>query len=246
MVSELPRGDRARVLLVDDDEAVRESLSSYLQRAGFDTLTAADGLQALSMVEAHRPDVVISDVMMPTMDGRELVRRLRARDEWVPVLLLTMVGESSERSAALDEGADDYLNKPFDPQELASRVRALLRRGGAAGAAPAEVLVAGPRENGDVRLERTGRRVFLADREVSLTPKAWALLDYILTHPDDLHSRETLLQRVWGFEIVVSTRAVDHRVAELRRVLLDDAADPTLLATVPGGGYRLLVPVRRG
>lgn len=241
-------GARPRVLLVDDDEAVRTSLAGYLSRAGFDVSVAQDGLAGLAAAASARPDVLVSDVMMPGLDGRELVRRLRARQDWVPVLLLTMVGESSERSAALDEGADDYLNKPFDPQELASRVRALLRRSAARGRAeaPPEVLVAGPRPEGEVRLERGSRRVFLGTDEVTLTPKAWALLEYLLVHPDELATRETLLERVWGFEIAVSTRAVDHRIAELRRVVRDDATNPTFIETVAGGGYRLVVPVRRG
>ncbi len=237
---------RATVLLVDDDEAVRETVGAYLSRAGFAVATAADGAQGLAAVQTLRPEVVVTDVLMPVMDGRELVRRLRERDDWVPVILLTQVGEAAERSAALDEGADDYLNKPFDPQELASRIRALARRNAASRGAPADVLIAGPRPSGSVRLERIGRRVFLGEREVALTPKAFALLDYLLGHPEELHTREHLLERVWGFEIAVSTRAVDHRVAELRRVLEDDPTEPTLLKTVPGGGYRIVAEVRRG
>ncbi|RII41122.1 DNA-binding response regulator [Galactobacter valiniphilus] len=239
-------GHRASVLLVDDDEAVRETVGAYLSRAGFAVSTAADGAQGLLAVQTQRPDVVVTDVLMPVMDGRELVRRLRERGDWVPVILLTQVGEAAERSAALDEGADDYLNKPFDPQELASRIRALARRTAATRGAPADVLVAGPRASGAVRLERIGRRVFLGEREVALTPKAFALLEYLLGYPEELHSRERLLERVWGFEIAVSTRAVDPRVAELGRVLEDDPAEPTLLKTVPGGGYRVVAEVRRG
>ncbi|MCQ9388391.1 response regulator transcription factor [Brevibacterium sp. 50QC2O2] len=237
-----------RILLVDDDPAIRDSVGSFLQRAGFAVSCAADGLEALAQLAAGQgsgPAVVVSDVMMPGLDGRELLRRMRAAGIWTPVLLLTRVGQAAERSAALDEGADDYLNKPFEPQELASRIRALVRRSRPAPGPVADVLVAGPRSTGEVRLEREGRRVFLGPAEVSLTPRAFALLDFFMMHPDETHSRETLLERVWGFESVVASRAVDHRIAELRRVLHEDASDPTLIRTVPGG-YRLIAAVRRG
>lgn len=239
-----------RVLLVDDDPAIRSSVGAFLTRSGFDVDTASDGLQALTGLAAAAagrglPDAVVTDVMMPGLDGRELLRRMRAANIWTPVLLLTQVGEAAERSAALDEGADDYLNKPFEPQELASRVRAMLRRAGSGPAPVADVLVAGPRTEGSVRVEREGRRVYLDGDEVSLTPRAFALLDYLLMHPDQLHTREALLERVWGFEAMVASRAVDHRVAELRRVLKDDAAEPSLIRTVPGG-YRLVAQVRHG
>lgn len=247
MSAEAPEA-RPLVLLVDDDAAIRESLGGYLERSGFRVLLAADGLEAWEVLHRSRPDVLVSDVMMPGLDGRELVRRLRADRDQTPALLLTRVGESSERSAALDEGADDYLNKPFDPQELVSRVRALLRRASVnmGGGLAAEVLIAGPRVEGEVRVDRGSHRVFLDGREVSLTPRAWVLLEYLLLSPTQLHSRERLLERIWGFDLGVSTRAVDNRIAELRRVLRDDAAAPSLIHTVPGEGYRVVAKVRRG
>lgn len=120
--------DRPRVLLVDDDRTIREHLAGVLKRSGLDVHAAADGDKAVRSIEASTPDLVILDVMMPVMDGREALRRIREGHDWLPVILLTQVGESFERAAALDEGADDYLNKPFDPQELLARVRAVLRR----------------------------------------------------------------------------------------------------------------------
>lgn len=232
-----------RVLLVDDEEAVREGLASFLVRSGLEVATAADGEEALAVHARWRPDILVCDVLMPRLDGRTVVRRLRAAGDWTPVVLLTQVGESSERSAALDEGADDYLNKPFDPQELHARVRAVLRRAvpGQPSLATADRLV-----SGDLVLDRTARRVWLADREVALTPRASLLLDYLMTHPDELHTRERLLQALWGFELAVSSRAVDHRVAEIRRVLGDDPAAPRYVETVQSLGYRFCGPVRRG
>lgn len=233
----------AGVLLVDDEEAILVGLAPFLERSGFRVRTASDGEEALAAVAAHRPDIVVCDVMMPRLDGRAVVRRLRAADDWTPVVLLTQVGESNERSAALEEGADDYLNKPFDPQELVARVRAVLRRAvpGQAPLSAAERLVAGT-----LVLDRTARRTWLDGREVYLTPKASLLLDYLMSHPGELHTRERLLSALWGYDLPVSSRAVDHRVAEVRRVLADDAAAPTYVETVQSLGYRFCAPVSRG
>lgn len=234
---------RPRVLLVDDDATIREHLPPMLSRGGLDVDCAEDGAQALERIERDPPDLVILDVMMPVMDGREALRRIRARHDWLPVILLTRVGESFERAAALDEGADDYLNKPFDPPELLARVRAVLRRT-VSGAAP---LTASDRlRSGELRIDRPARRVWLADREVQVTPRAFALLEFLMAHPDEVFGRDRLLQTVWGFDAIVTSRAVDHRVAELRRTLGDDAGDPVYLETVPGLGYRFLARVTRG
>ncbi|MBN8881462.1 DNA-binding response OmpR family regulator [Salana multivorans] len=230
----------ARVLLVDDEEAIRASLAPFLTRAGLEVHTASDGEEALAAVARLRPELVVCDVLMPNLDGRSVVRRLREAGDWTPVILLTQVGESYERSAALEEGADDYLNKPFDPAELLARIRAVLRRAvPGVPSLPAATVVA----SGELRLDRAARRVFVGDREVDLTPRASLLLDYLMTHPDELHTREHLLATLWGFGAVVASRAVDHRVAEIRRVLGDDAAAPRWIETVPAGGYRFCAPV---
>lgn len=225
----------ARILLVDDEEAITASLGPFLERAGFEVTVAADGLEALAAVQTTRPALIVCDVMMPSLDGRAVVRRLREQGNWVPVILLTKVGESFERSAALEEGADDYLNKPFDPSELVARIRAVLRRStpGEKPLSAASALVSGV-----LRWDRAARRAFVAGREVALTPKAGLLLDYLMTHPRELHTRDRLLTAVWGFDFPVSTRAVDHRVAELRRVLGDDPGVPTWIETVQASGYR--------
>jgi CheY-like chemotaxis protein len=117
-----------KVLLVDDEPAITANLSSYLQRAGYDTAVAADGVEAVDQVSGFKPDLIVLDILMPRMDGREVLRRLRRMGNWTPVILLTQVGEAAERAMALEEGADDYLNKPFDPTELVARMRAVLRR----------------------------------------------------------------------------------------------------------------------
>lgn len=234
---------RPRILLVDDDVAITETLASFLQRAGFDVAVAADGETALRETARLRPDLVILDVLMPSLDGREVLRRLRQAGDWTPVLLLTQVGESTERAMALDEGADDYLNKPFDPYELVARIRAVLRR-----ARPGQppLSVARALVSGSLRLDRLSRRVYLEGRELMLTPKAVALLEYMMTHPDELLTRERLLDAVWGWEYPAGTRTVDTRIAELRRALGDDAAQPRYIETVPGQGYRFIAPVEAG
>lgn len=234
---------RARILLVDDDATIREHLGPVLERSGLEVSGAANGAEALASIARSIPDLVILDVMMPVLDGRETLRRIRADHDWLPVILLTQVGESFERAAALDEGADDYLNKPFDPQELLARIRAVLRRS-ATGAAP--LSAAGRLRAGELGIDRPARRVFLRGTEQQLTPRAFALLEFLMCHPDEVFGRERLLQTVWGFDAIVTTRAVDHRVAEIRRVLGDDAAEPTYLETVPGLGYRFATSVVRG
>ena len=229
------------VLLVDDEPAITDNLAPFLQRAGFEVTVAADGDAALARVQAREPDLVVLDVLMPGTDGRAVLRELRRQGRTVPIILLTQVGESGERAMALEEGADDYLNKPFDPHELVARIRAVLRRSGA-GTGPS---LAGAQRlrSGDVLLDRASQRVFRNGREMTLTPRATALLAYLMAHPDEVLTRERLLEAVWGWTYPTSTRSVDTRVAELRRVLEVDSADPRLVLTVPGSGYRFAAPV---
>jgi DNA-binding response OmpR family regulator len=231
---------RPVVILADDDEAITFNLAPFLERAGFTVHVAPDGRTALELIERLDPDACVLDVLMPVADGREVLRQLRSAGRWLPVVLLTQVGESTERAIALDEGADDYLNKPFDPYELLARLRAVLRRA-RPGRRP---LSAAPRlRAGDLVMDRVSRRVWLKDTELVLTPKATLLLDYLLTHPDELLTRERLLEVLWGFDFPVGSRAVDNRVAELRRVLDDDPAHPAWIATLPGQGYRFVARV---
>jgi DNA-binding response OmpR family regulator len=235
--------EKPKILLVDDEHDITTNLAAFLGRSGFLTLTAGDGEEALEKIEHDIPDLIVLDVMMPRLDGRETLRRLRARGSWVPVILLTQVGEAFERAMALEEGADDYLNKPFDPHELIARIRAVLRRArpGQPPLSAAESLTSGP-----LRFDRRSRRVYVLNKEITLTPKAVLLLEYLMTHPDELVSRDRLLDVVWGWDYPVGTRAVDTRIAELRRALDDDASDPIYIETVPGQGYRFVARVEGG
>ena len=232
---------RPLILLADDDPSIADSLAPFLERAGFHALTVSDGAAALEKIHSHRPALVILDVLMPRMDGREVLRRMRRENLWIPTILLTQVGESSERALALEEGADDYLNKPFDPHELLARAKAVLRR-----ARPGErsLSTSWTLSALDLSLDRRARRASLAGEPLDLTPKALAVLEYLMTHPDECVSRERLLEAVWGWEYPAGTRTVDTRMAELRRALSDDPDQPRYIETVPAEGYRFVAAVK--
>lgn len=233
-----------RVLLVDDEQAITVQLAAFLERASFTVEVAGDGEEALQRVADFSPDLIILDVLMPRLDGRETLRRMRQAGDWTPVILLTQVGSPAERAMALEEGADDYLNKPFEPYELIARIRAVMRRVQRGG----QPLAAAQRlRSGALELDRQARRATLGAREIPLTARALALLEYLMLHPDEVLSRERLLDAVWGWDYPAATRAVDTRIAELRRALNDDADNPQFIETVIGEGYRFIgqVQVRR-
>jgi DNA-binding response OmpR family regulator len=229
------------ILLVDDADAIRAGLAAALQRAGFRVVEAHDGLEALRLVEAHSPDIIALDILMPELDGREVVRRLRQANNWTPIIMLTQISAAGEKIASLEEGADDFLNKPFDSYELIARVRALLRRQAVAGrpAHLASVLVSGP-----LRLERETQRVWLEGREIALSNKAFGVLAHLMSRPNVIVSREQLLDQVWGWDDPTGMRTVDVRIAEIRRKLGDELA--ALIETAPGEGYRFVGPVKTG
>lgn len=226
-----------KLLLVDDETSITSTLSGFLDLAGFQVTTAHDGKQALDMLPQVKPDLIILDVLMPELNGRETLRKLRKQGNWTPVILLTQVKGQADRIMALEEGADDYLNKPFDPQELVVRIRAILRRT----QSNSPRLQSARRLISDALvLDRAARRVYKHTREIPLTPKAVSILEHLMLHPDELVSRERLLDAAWGWENVVGTRVVDTRIAELRKALEDDATDPEYIETVAGQGYRFI------
>jgi DNA-binding response OmpR family regulator len=234
----LPEKDtKPRILVVDDEVAITSSLSPLLDRAGFEVIVAVDGMEGLRLIKDQSPDLVVLDVLMPQLNGREMLRTLRIQGNWIPVILLTQVGDSSERTMALGEGADDYLNKPFDSYELIARIQAVLRR-----VRPGVPPLSAARRIGDNRLilDRTSRRVWMESQEIALTPKAVALLEYLMTHADELINRERLLNTIWGWDYAIGGRVVDTRIAELRKALKDDPTEPHYIETVPGQGYRFI------
>lgn len=233
---------KTKILLVDDEAAITSNLAPFLERTGFHVAVAANGEDALGKVDTFDPDLIVLDVLMPYMSGRDVLRRLRQSSNWTPVILLTQVGDATERAMALEEGADDYLNKPFDPHELIARIRSVLRRT-RPGQPPLNT--AQRLASHDLELDRVSRRARLRGKELTLTPKAFALLEYLMTHPDELISRERLLDVVWGWDYPVSNRAIDTRVAELRRALQDNPVQPQYIETAPGQGYRFIGEVLR-
>jgi DNA-binding response OmpR family regulator len=227
------------LLLADDDDSIRAGLAAALLRARFRVLEARNGREALRLVEAHQPDVIVLDIMMPEMDGREVCRRLRQAGNWTPVVMLTQISATGEKISSLEEGADDYLNKPFDSYELIARVRALLRRQAVAGR-PAHL--ANTLTSGRLRLERETQRVWLGDHEVPLSNKAFGVLAHLMGRPNVVVSREQLLDHVWGWEDPAGMRTVDVRIAEIRRKL----GDEPFIETIPGEGYRFVGAVKTG
>lgn len=221
----------ATVLLVEDDEAIRELVRGYLERDGLHVLEAADGETALALVLERRPDVVILDLLLPGIDGVEVCRRLRTFSD-AYVLMLTARAEEIDRIVGLRVGADDYVTKPFSPRELVARVRALLRRPRSAGQTD-EVFQAG-----ELVLDLGRRSATVRGVPVTLTTIELDLLTALLRERGRVLTRQQLLDRVWGADFVGDDHLVDVHVANLRRKLGDDPARPTCIETVRGVGYR--------
>lgn len=221
------------VLVVDDEGPIREIVRRYLQADGIDVIEAGDGPAAIEAFTAHRPDVVVLDVMLPGFDGIEVLRRIRSAGDTY-VLMLTARTEETDRIVGLSVGADDYVTKPFSPRELAARVKALLRRPHMEGADDQR------RSFGALTIDGDRREVRVGDRAVELSALEFDLLDALCSKPGQVFTRRQLLERVWGFDYYGDERVVDVHIRNLRRELGDDAEAPTWISTVRGVGYRFL------
>lgn len=223
-----------RVLVVDDDPTVREVVAGYLSRAGLTVDEAADGMDALARARHTPPDLVVLDLMLPGLDGLEVLRRLRAERGNLPVVLLTARGEESDRVLGLEVGADDYVTKPFSARELVLRVQSILRRATVAPtrAADADLLV-----DGDLRVDPRARTVGRGGIPLALTSRELDLLIHLLRHPGQAFSRTDLLRQVWGWEYGDESTVTVH-VRRLREKVEPDPAAPQRIATVWGVGYR--------
>jgi len=222
------------VLVVDDEAPIREIARRYLTAEGFSVVEAADGLGALEQFEAHRPAVVVLDVMLPGLDGIEVLRRLRSSSD-VFVIMLTARTEEVDRLVGLSVGADDYVTKPFSPRELVARVKAVLRR--ARQAERSEPGDAGWRFEG-LTIDGVRREVRRGDELVEVTALEFDLLAAMAAAPGRVFTRRQLLERVWGYDFFGDERVVDVHIRNLRRKLADDAENATLIATVRGVGYK--------
>jgi two-component system response regulator MprA len=219
------------LLVVDDDASVREALALVLGIDGFDVTTAEDGREAIRTLERHQTDAVILDVLMPGLDGLEVCRRMRARGDRTPVLMLTARAEVSERVAGLEAGADDYLAKPFAREELIARLRALLRRTGWQG--DEEVL-----RFEDLLLDPLAHEARRGERELELTRTEFLLLELLMSHPRQVLTRTIIFDRVWGYDFGPSSNSLEVYIGYLRRKT-EAAGEPRLLHTVRGVGYVL-------
>jgi len=222
-----------RILVVDDDRAVRESLRRSLSFNGYTVELAVDGLDALEKILANRPDAVVLDVMMPRLDGLEVCRRLRSAGDDLPILVLTARDSVSERVAGLDAGADDYLPKPFALEELLARLRAVLRRTAPDLDADSEMMAFE-----DLTLDPVTREVKRGERSISLTRTEFSLLEMLMANPRRVLTRGRILEEVWGYDFPTSGNALEVYVGYLRRKTEADG-EPRLIHTVRGVGYVL-------
>jgi DNA-binding response OmpR family regulator len=224
----------ARVLVVDDEPIVREVLSRYLRRDGFEVETAADGQSALDVFEATRPELVVLDLMLPRVDGLEVFRRIRARNG-AAVIMLTARGDETDRVVGLELGADDYVAKPFSPREVVARVRAVLRRTrDATTAAGGEELI----RFRELEIDARRREVRVDDRRVELTPKEFDLLRFMASSPRTVFNRLQLLDELWDVAFHGDPSTVTVHIRRLREKIEADPSSPRHLLTVWGAGYR--------
>ena len=227
MEQSLAMASAARVLVVDDEHALRRLLRLYLEREGYEVVEADDGLDALSLLRRGGIDLALVDVMLPELDGFEVVRRIRT-ESGVPIILVTARGEEAQRIAGLELGADDYVVKPFSAPEVVARVRAQLRRARGQFGEPEPFRV------GSVELDEQTRRVTVEGREVALTRREFDLLAALVRDPDRVHTRDALLEQVWG-STYLQPKTVDVHIAGLRRKL----GDALEISSLRGVGYRL-------
>jgi DNA-binding response OmpR family regulator len=224
---------RGSVLVVDDEPTIAEVVSRYLERAGYETRIAGDGAQALEAASERRPDLVVLDLMLPKIDGLEVMRRLREQDrDRIAVILLTAKGEESDRVIGLRLGADDYVVKPFSPAELVARVDAVLRRVDTAPSHEPAI------ELEDLTIDPAARRVFARGEEVQLTQREFDVLLFLARHPGQVFSRNQLMDAVWQYSFYTDTSTVTVHIRRLRSKIEADPAQPRHIQTVWGVGYR--------
>ncbi len=220
------------ILVVDDEEAISEAVRARLKSEGYHVVVAADGPQAIELNAEHHPDLVVLDLMLPGMDGLEVCKQIQ-RDGWTPVLMLTAKTEEADKVAGFAVGADDYLTKPFSLRELASRVKAILRRMERIRSTHDDE----PLDRGGMVIDANRRRVTVDGDEVGLTPLEFEILLSLARDPGVVMSRDQLMDRVWGYRDYAGGRVVDSHVARIRRKLHEDGNEPRFIRTVHGVGY---------
>ena len=228
-------GTPARLLVADDEPTILELLSASLRYAGFEVATAGDGNEALTRARSERPDAMVLDIMMPGMDGFEVVRRLRSEGSVAPVLFLTARDSTEDKVRGLTVGGDDYVTKPFSLEEVVARIRALLRRAGTLTPAPATMLTVG-----DIDMDEDRHEVRKAGETVNLSPTEYNLLRLFMRNPDRVLSKAVILDQVWDYDFGGDASIVESYVSYLRRKV--DTSEPRMIHTVRGVGYSLRPP----
>ncbi|MBK5211264.1 MAG: response regulator transcription factor [Coriobacteriia bacterium] len=224
-----------KILIIEDDFAIRQSVEFALRRLDYEVKSLAEGTNALSTIEKFAPDLIILDIMLPGMDGFEITERVRETDPHTVILIVSALGESTDKVAGLTLGADDYIPKPFSLEELVARVKANLRRAGSE-SIPVDKLF----EVGDVAINTGTRSVSVGGTAVELRPKEFDLLALIVAAAGDVCTRQEIAEKVWGYEHLTSSRTIDVHVRRLR-LLVEDPSRYTFLKTVHGVGYQLSV-----
>lgn len=224
-----------RILIVEDDPAILRGLKDNLEYESYQVFTATDGEEGYRLMHAHRPDLIVLDLMLPKMDGYELCRKIRGEGVTMPVLMLTARSEETDRVRGLDLGADDYVTKPFSVPELLARIRAILRRTQPSTSLPDQI------QFDDVTIDFQSFEASKADEALKLSRKEFGVLRLLASRAGQVITRTDLLDEVWGHDYFPTTRTVDNHIASLRAKLEDDPAQPRHLITVHGVGYKLIL-----
>ena len=221
-----------QILIVEDEKPIRDMIAFALKRAGFEVQEAEDSRAARSLLADSRPDLLLVDWMLPDMSGLELTRLIKRDRETreLPIIMLTARAGEADKVAGLEGGADDYVTKPFSPRELLARIQAVLRR--SSGTSTDETI-----ELGGLQLDKASHRVMVGGRNVALGPTEYRMLEFFMTHPERVYSREQLLDRIWGGNVYVEERTIDVHIRRLRKALEEHGHD-RLVQTVRGSGYR--------
>lgn len=228
-----------KILVVDDELSIRELVKFNLEKAGFEVSCSEDGLKALDLIEKSPPDLLVLDLMLPGMDGLEVCRNIRQMEKtkFLPVIILTAKVGEIDRVVGLELGADDYLTKPFSPRELVARVKTILRRSQnpfmLQTDKESEVIV-----RGVIKLFPERYEAYINEELLELTPKEFQLLRHLMAHPGKVYTREYLLENIWGYEFIGDSRTVDVHIRNLRKKIEMNCAEPEIIETIRGIGYR--------
>ncbi|MFC0213032.1 response regulator [Paenibacillus chartarius] len=230
---------KKKILVVDDEPSISMLIEFNLKLVGYDVHCVYDGEAVFDAIQQFRPDLIVLDLMLPKMDGLQVCRKLRNQNNLVPIIMLTAMQDLSDKIAGLDNGADDYMTKPFSPQELISRIQAIMRRlqalPSASDSAPVVI--------GDISIQPEGREVTVKGKPIELTPKEFELLLFLCKHRGKVLSRQQLLHGVWDYHFLGDTRIVDVHISHLRDKIETNARNPEYIVTVRNVGYKLTEPV---